>query len=331
MITVDSGADSPAITPYNVTDVVTMGETMALMKAESSGPLAHVASLSLGMGGAESNFAIALRRLGTSVTWAGRVGADSLGEMVLRELAAEAINTLVSRDHTAPTGLMIKERRTAEAVKVWYYRKGSAGSRLCREDVPAEQIAQAKLLHITGITPALSTSAADAVNYALDCAQAAGTLVSFDLNYRSALWSSEEAGEQYRRIIPRADVVFAGDTEAAIAVGGAQDPWELARRINEMGASQAVIKLGADGCVAVVHGEKHAQRAVPIRAVDTVGAGDAFVAGYIAELLNDEDVPQRLLTAVRTGAFACLVPGDWEGMPRRTELDLLDSTEPVSR
>lgn len=125
--------------------------------------------------------------------------------------------------------------------------------------------------------------------------------------------------------------MFAGDTEAAIAVGDAQDPWELARRINEMGASQAVIKLGADGCVAVVHGEKHAQRAVPIRAVDTVGAGDAFVAGYIAELLNDEDVPQRLLTAVRTGAFACLVPGDWEGMPRRTELDLLDSTEPVSR
>jgi 2-dehydro-3-deoxygluconokinase len=226
---------------------------------------------------------------------------------------------------------MIKERRTAEAVKVWYYRRGSAGSRLCREDVPAEQIAQAKLLHITGITPALSTSAADAVSYALDCAQAAGTLISFDLNYRAALWSPEEAGEQYRRIIPRADVVFAGDTEAAMAVGDAQDPWELARRINEMGASQAVIKLGADGCVAVVDGEQHAQRAVPIRAVDTVGAGDAFVAGYIAELLNDRDVPERLLTAVRTGAFACLVPGDWEGMPRRIELDLLDSTEPVSR
>jgi 2-dehydro-3-deoxygluconokinase len=328
---VESKADSLPVTPYGVTDVVTMGETMALMKAESPGPLAHVASLSLGMGGAESNFAIALRRLGTSVTWAGRVGADSLGEMVLRELAAEAINTFASRDHTAPTGLMIKERRTAEAVKVWYYRRGSAGSRLSREDVPAEQIAQSKLLHITGITPALSTSAADAVSYALDCAQAAGTLVSFDLNYRAALWSPEEAGEQYRRIIPRADVVFAGDAEAAMAVGDAKDPWELARRINEMGASQAVIKLGADGCVAVVDGEPHAQGAVTVRAVDTVGAGDAFVAGYIAELLNDRDVSQRLLTAVRTGAFACLVPGDWEGMPRRIELDLLDATEPVSR
>lgn len=332
MITVDSGADSPAVTPGNVTDVVTMGETMALMRAESFGPLAHVASLSLGMGGAESNFAIALRRLGTSVTWAGRVGADSLGEMVLRELAAEAINIRASRDHTVPTGLMIKERRTAEAVKVWYYRKGSAGSRLCREDVPAEQIAKAKLLHITGITPALSESAADAVSYALDCAQAAGTLVSFDLNYRAALWSPEEAGERYRRIIPRADIVFAGDAEAAIAVGGdARDPLELGRQINDMGASQAVIKLGADGCVAVVDGQSHTQGAVPIRPVDTVGAGDAFVAGYIAELLNDRDVPQRLRTAVQTGAFACLVPGDWEGMPRRTELDLLDSTEPVSR
>jgi 2-dehydro-3-deoxygluconokinase len=125
--------------------------------------------------------------------------------------------------------------------------------------------------------------------------------------------------------------VFAGDAEAAMAVGNAKDPVELARRINEMGAPQAVIKLGADGCVAIVEGKPHTQPAVPIRAVDTVGAGDAFVAGYTAELLKDRDVPQRLLTAVRTGAFACLVPGDWEGMPRRVELDLLDSTDPVSR
>jgi 2-dehydro-3-deoxygluconokinase len=331
MTTTNPAAASSAVTGYNVTDVVTMGETMALMKAETPGPLAHVASLSLGMGGAESNVAIALRRLGTSVTWSGRVGTDSLGDMVLRELAAEAINTVATRDDTAPTGLMIKERRTADAVKVWYYRRGSAGSRLCREDVPAERIAQAKLLHITGITPALSETAADAVRYAVDCAQEAGTLVSFDLNYRAALWSPEEAGKEYRRIIPRADIVFAGDAEAAMAVGDAENPWDLARRINELGAAQAVIKLGADGCVAIVDGTPHSQEAIPIRAVDTVGAGDAFVAGYIAEMLNDRDVPQRLLTAVRTGAFACLVPGDWEGMPRRTELDLLDSTEPVSR
>lgn len=313
------------------TPVVTMGETMALMKAETPGPLAHVSSLTLGMGGAESNFAIALRRLGTPVTWAGRVGADSLGDMVLRELAAESISVLAGRDNSAPTGLMIKERRTADALKIWYYRRNSAGSRLCRADVPVEEISQAKLLHITGITPALSPTAADAVDFALDCAQDAGTLVSFDLNYRAALWSPEEAGECYRRIIARSNVVFAGDAEAAMAVGVADNPVDLAYRLNELGAAQAVIKLGADGCVAAIDGIPYARAAIPIRAVDTIGAGDAFVAGYISEMLTGSDVPQRLLTAVRAGAFACLVPGDWEGMPRREELDLLEATEPVAR
>lgn len=321
----------PAAANGQFTDVVTLGETMALIKAETPGPLAHVSSLSLGMGGAESNFAIALRRLGTSVTWVGRVGTDSLGDLVLRELAAEKVTAVAIRDDAAPTGLMVKERRTPEAVKVWYYRRGSAGSRLNRADIPAEGIARAKLLHITGITLALSDSAADAVRYAVDCARDAGVLVSFDLNYRAALWPPEEAGEQFRRMIAQADIVFAGDTEAAMAVGEANEPLELARRIAELGPAHSIIKLGAEGCVGVIGGVNYAQEAIRVNAVDSVGAGDAFVAGYVAELLAGKDVPARLLTAARVGAFACLVPGDWEGLPRRSELELLDAREPVAR
>lgn len=315
----------------NCTDVVTLGETMALMRADAPGPLAHASSLSLGVGGAESNFAIALRRLGTSVTWVGRLGADSLGDLVLRELRAEAIHPIAIRDELRPTGLMIKERRTTETTKVWYYRKDSAGAGLSRNDIPVELIAGARLLHLTGITPALSSGAAEAVRYAIDCAHANNTLVSFDLNYRAALWSPEIAGEYYKSIIPLADIVFAGDSEAALAVGVAPDALSLAQRIYELGARQAIIKLGPDGCVAVIDGNTYRQEAVPIRPVDTVGAGDAFVAGYISEFLEGSDVPQRLQTATRSGAFACLVPGDWEGMPRRTELRLLESTEPVLR
>ncbi|MET3176256.1 UNVERIFIED_ORG: hypothetical protein ABIB52_004130 [Arthrobacter sp. UYCu721] len=131
------------------TDVVTLGETMGLMKAEKPAPLAQVSSLSLGMGGSESNFAIALRRLGTSVTWVGRVGNDSRGELVLREIAAEGIVVDPLRDESAPTGLMMKERRTMDQLKGWYYRSGSAGSRLSRKDIPAERIANARLLHLT--------------------------------------------------------------------------------------------------------------------------------------------------------------------------------------
>jgi len=313
------------------TDVVTLGETMGLMKADTPGPLAQVSTLSLGMGGSESNFAIALRRLGTSVTWVGRVGDDSLGELVLRELAAEGIVVDPLRDPAAPTGLMIKERRTMDQLKVWYYRSGSAGSRLSREDIPAERIANARLLHLTGITPALSASAAQAAQYALDVAREAGVLVSFDLNYRSALWPVEEAGDVFRNFIAQADIVFAGDDEAAIAVGPSEDSLELARRVAALGPGQTVIKRGAAGCAAVINGVEYEQAAVKINAIDTVGAGDAFVAGYISDLLAGASVQGRLLTAVRTGAFACLVPGDWEGMPRRHELAMLDTTEPVAR
>lgn len=313
-----------------MSEVVTLGETMAMMKAETLGPLAHTASLSLGIGGAESNVAIALQRLGNTVTWAGRVGADSLGDLVLRELRAEGVQIAASRDDTAPTGVMIKERRTQDAQKVWYYRSGSAGSRLAPGDVPTEDIAAARLLHVTGITPALSSSAAEAIDYAISCAKEAGTLVSFDLNYRSALWKHEEAGASFRRIAAKSDVVFAGEDEAALAVGHAP-PAELARRIRDLGPGQVVIKRGSAGCLALIDGTQYEQPAIPITPVDTVGAGDAFVAGYIAELLAGLDVPGRLLTAVRTGAFACLVPGDWEGMPRRSELELLEANEPVSR
>lgn len=320
-----------ASSPVKTLDVITLGETMALMKAATPGPLPHAASLLLGIGGAESNVAIALRRLGASAAWVGRVGADSLGDLVLRELQAEGLEVLALRDGTRPTGLMIKERRTQENVKVWYYRAGSAGSGISQEDIPAARIGQARLLHLTGITPALSPSAARAVQFAVDSAKDAGTLVSVDLNYRAALWSKAAAAPVFRELVEQADIVFAGDDEAAVAVGPAADPLELARRLNALGPSQVIIKLGASGCLALVDGTVYNQPAVSIRPVDTVGAGDAFVAGYLSELLRGQDVPQRLLTAVRTGAFACLVPGDWEGMPRRSELELLEATDPVTR
>ncbi|GAP55911.1 2-dehydro-3-deoxygluconokinase, partial [Arthrobacter sp. Hiyo6] len=122
-----------------MSQVVTMGETMALVKAETPGPLAHTRSLSIGMGGAESNFAIALSRLGVSVTWAGRVGDDSWGSWCFGSYGPKGSTSTASWTPRRPP-LMIKERRTAEELKVWYYRSGSAGSRLRPQDVPEEQI-----------------------------------------------------------------------------------------------------------------------------------------------------------------------------------------------
>ncbi|WP_261375176.1 sugar kinase [Arthrobacter sp. KBS0702] len=311
--------------------LVTLGETMALLTAEQPGPLAHVSAMGLGIGGSESNVAIGVQRLGGNAVWCGRVGADSLGQLVQREIRAEGVAVRITEDQAAPTGLMLKERRTVATQKVSYYRAGSAGSRLSSVDLDPLLIAGASILHVSGITPALSGSAAAAVRQAMELAREQGVTVSFDLNYRANLWSAAAAGQSYRALIPLADVVFAGDEEAALAVGSAEDPVELAKRLANLGPAQAVIKLGSEGAVASIDGEIFHQAAVPVQPVDTVGAGDAFVAGYLTELMAGSAPAQRLGLAAKTGAFACLAYGDWEGLPRREELGLLHQREAVTR
>lgn len=310
--------------------VVTFGETMALVRTVGIGPLAHSTSLELGIGGSESNVAVALRRLGTAATWVGRIGGDSFGDLVERELRAEGIGVHAIRDPDAPTGLMVKERRTGTATRVWYYRKHSAGSQFAIGDIPETMWDAATLLHITGITPALSDSAAKATVHYAEHARALGVPTSLDLNYRHALWTKHDAGPVYRTLVALADVVFAGTEEAAIAVGDGT-PAELAARLCGLGPTEAVIKLAAAGAYALVDGQPYQRPAVPVDVVDSVGAGDGFVAGYLAERLAGRGPQERLQTATAVGAFACTVAGDWEGMPRRDELELLTSQESVTR
>lgn len=311
--------------------VVTFGETMALITSGNYGPLQHTKSLSLGIGGAESNVAIALSRLGEVATWIGKVGCDPFGDLVLREIQAEGVHVIGLRDPGSPTGLMFKERRTATETRVWYYRVDSAGSHLGVADIAPNVIRTSAILHVTGISPALSAQMFALTEYAIGVAEEAGTIVSLDLNYRSKLWSPENARDAYRRLIPHADIVFGGNDEAAIALGREDSPLGLAHGLVGMGASQAVVKLGPLGAVAVVDGEEHQHVAMPIEPIDTVGAGDAFVAGYLSEFLRGAPAPVRLSAGIMVASHVCLVPGDWEGLPRRDELEELASFVLVKR
>jgi 2-dehydro-3-deoxygluconokinase len=128
-----------------------------------------------------------------------------------------------------------------------------------------------------------------------------------------------------------ADIVFAGEEEAEIALGPGLTAEESASMLCALGPSEAIVTRGHHGAVAFIDGELHAQDAVPITAIDTVGAGDAFVAGYLSERLRGADPTQRLATAVAAGAYACLTLGDWEGLPTRDELSALLAAEPVTR
>ena len=315
------------VAPY----LVTIGETMALLTAQHPGPLAHVSSMGLGIGGSESNVAIGVQRLGGTAVWCGRTGADSLGQLVRREIRAEGVTVRSIEDPSAPTGLMLKERRTMATQKVSYYRAGSAGSKLTPEDLDSSLISGAAVLHVSGITPALSATAATTIREAIEIARSQGVTVSFDLNYRANLWTTDDARRSYQELIPLTDIVFAGDEEAVIATGPAHEPTELAQRLADLGPSQAIIKLGSKGAVASIDDKIYHQPAVAIEAVDTVGAGDAFVAGYLADLMAGKAPSDRLELAAKTGAFACLAYGDWEGLPTRPELALLHQTESVTR
>lgn len=311
--------------------VVTIGETMGLFYSDTPGSLAHAARMGVGIGGSESNVAIGLARLGIDSTWIGRVGDDSLGRRIVRELRAEGVTARVAIDREAPTGLMIKEHQTPEATTVWYYRSGNAGSRLCPEDIHEEDVANAALLHLTGITPALSDQAYAAVLKAAHIARDAHVPISFDINYRASVWNDRNPQETMRTFIKMATVVFTGEQEGRLIFPEAPGPADLAGRIAELGPAQVIVKRGADGCCALIDHVLWHEAAIPIRTVDTVGAGDAFAAGYLAELVSGEASAVRLRTASTTAAFACLNRGDWEGFPRREDFGLLTAAEPITR
>lgn len=318
-------------TPVSV-DLVTLGETMGLLAAGDIGPLRNGHRMVLGIAGAESNVAVGVCRLGRSASWVGRVGADPIGSLVLRELRAEGVDVLhATTDADAPTGLMMKVRRTSATFDVRYVRRGSAGSRLCVDDVDAGLVAAARVLHVTGITPALSASARAAVDFAVTTAHASGVPVSLDVNHRNALWSDAEAKAVLRGLAQRCDLLFASEDEAALIVG-ARSPEDSLRALTDLGPRHVVMKRGERGYLASIHGTIYADLALPVPVVDVVGAGDAFVAGYLASWLDGASTADALRTANHAGAFVVAVPGDWEGLPTRAELEAFASrTDDVTR
>ncbi|MEI5519343.1 sugar kinase [Streptomyces brasiliscabiei] len=306
-------------------EVVTFGETMAALRAQ--GALRLGGGLGLSVAGAESNVAIGLARLGHRVRWAGRVGADELGALVLRTLRAEGVDIehAVTDDTGRPTGLLLTEPRLGTLTRVSYYRAGSAGSAVSPTDVLPALAPGTRVLHLTGITPALSPSAAEAVLAAATTAREAGITVCLDVNHRSRLWTADRARTVLRPLLAHVDLLIASEDELPLVLerSGA-DESEAVRGVLAAGVTEVVVKRGGRGATSVTADGTTDRAARQVDAVDLVGAGDAFVAGYLSGLLDGADVPARLHRAVTTAAFAVATRGDWEGLPTRDELALLD-------
>jgi 2-dehydro-3-deoxygluconokinase len=307
--------------------LVTLGETMALFVTPEVGALRHARSLDLRIAGAESNLAIGATRLGVRTAWIGRVGDDEFGVLVRQTIGGQGVDVSgVVTDPDAPTGLMFKERRSADITRVTYRRAGSAGSRLRPEDLDPAVIAAADVVHVSGITPALSETARAAVRAAVEHARAAGVLVSFDVNHRSRLWAADVAAAEYRWLAAHADLLFVTEPEARMVVDG-DGPGELAGKLAALGPREVIVKRGELGATALIDGVEQEAPLFRVRALDPVGAGDGFAAGYLAERLRGAEPAERLRTAAAVGAFAVTVSGDWEGLPTRADLPLLTSAD----
>lgn len=305
---------------------------MGLIRANETGHVGSRTQMSAGFGGAESNFAVAMTRLGHDATWISRLGRDEFGRMITHELRGEGVDLGVTYVD-APTGLMTKFSPMPGRQSVSYYRAGSAASTLVPADLPVDTIREADLLHITGITLAISESARETAFAAVEIARAAGTTVSFDVNHRARLWDEDFARPVYRRMARLADVVFAGREEASLVTGLDREcqPEDVIQALSDLNIKYPVVKEGAEGAWGMSEsGVTHAP-AVPVEAVDTVGAGDGFAAGFLSAFLEGQAPASCLEKGTLVGAFACLTYGDWEAYPTTKDLALLNESEHVSR
>jgi sugar/nucleoside kinase (ribokinase family) len=297
-------------------DLLTVGEPLVCLTA--GGRLAASPTLAKSIGGAEANVAIGLARLGLRAGYVSRVGADPFGDEIVRTLRGEGVDvSRVQRSPARPTGLMIKELRSPDDVRVHYYRDGSAVTELGG----IGEIPPARHVHATGITLALGTGPARAVSELLAAAAATGASVSLDPNIRLKLWSLDDAVTALRELLPSVDDLLLSEAEA-LALAGAADVEEALRLLAGRGIARVVVRRGGDGAVGVAGGmrvEVAAEAAGPV--VDSVGAGDAFTAGYLFERLRGAGFEAAMATGAWTAGHVVAHRGDYEGLPDRAEYD----------
>jgi len=298
--------------------LTTLGEALIVMDPLSKGPLRHVGTFEKHVGGAEFNVAVGLSRLGHRAGWVGRLGDDEFGEEILALGRGEGVD--VSRtiqNPDAPTGLYFKEWRALGQLRVHYYRAGSAASRMRFADVDVDYLLSGEIVHLTGITAALSEGCYDLVDRLISAANDCGVPVSFDVNVRQQLLKERDPREVLEPLAARADLLFLSEDEAELLFDGSA-PARI-KKARETIRAETVVVHRADGAFAVDDGVCE-MAGYSVDVVDTVGAGDAFVAGFLSGRLRGLSTGECLDMANACGACAVTVPGDLKGFPTEEEV-----------
>ena len=298
-------------------DLISFGETMLRLSAAGGRRLEETEALNVAIGGTESNVAVALARLGRSVAWLSALPRNAWGRRIDGELRGHGVDTrhvIWSDDPTARAGVYyIESGQTPRPTRVVYDRAGSTVARLEPEQVDHAVVRSARALHLTGITPALSTNCAAICAALASTAAAVGVPLIFDVNYRARLWAPEQARAGLAALVSQASLLICGADDAATIWGLNGEPKTVARRLQELsGARLVVLTLAERGALAIERaGGLWHQPAMPVTIVDPVGAGDAFAAGFLHRWLDaPADVASALRAGVALAALKMTMPGD---------------------
>jgi len=305
-----------------MTDVVTIGEV--LVSVRQAGQWQIGAEPRLSLAGAEATVAIGLARLGHTVAWCGRVADDALGALIVRTLRGEGVDvSCVQAADGRANGAMFVDEPVPGSPVVAYARTGSAGATLSLPDVVRAVELRPRVVVVSGVTLAIGPGPREAAFHAVWTARKQGATVVFAVNHRRRLWSDDEAKRTLAEIAPLVDVVVGSADEIAM-IADQDDPAAAAEGLAAQGVSELVVTRGAGGAESWIGGRPLRMAALPVVAVDPIGAGDAFVAGYVSALLDGAEAADRLAMGNRLGAFAVASRGDWEGLPTRSQLRLID-------
>ncbi len=290
-------------------DIVALGEPMVEFNQTGEG----AGRLYLqGFGGDTSNFAIAAARQGARVAYASALGDDPYGRLLRGLWDEEGVcHASVATDPTAYTAIYFVTHDGA-GHQFSFFRSGSAAARMTPADLPAERIRTARVLHLSGISLAISPQACDSGYAAIAMAREAGVQVSFDTNLRLKLWSVDRARAVMTDVLSRCDIALPSYDDI-VAITGLREPDALVDHCLRLGARVVALKLGEQGAIVASARERHRLPPHPCRPVDATGAGDAFGGAFVARLMAGDSLAEAgryaaVAAALSTEGYGAVAP-----------------------
>ena len=296
-------------------DLYTFGEAMALFLASDTDSVLTARTYTRSTAGAEGNVAVGVSRLGLSAHFFTLMGNDQLGTAVISDFESEGVDLSGVKRVDSFSSAMIRNPGTTAPVEASYLRKGAAASLMRPEDLDVSVIAQSRWLHTTGITCAISTSAAATAAAGLELARKHGIKKSFDLNIRRKLWSEEQARKVLEPLARDVDLLIGGEDEYCV-VFGTSDSQEALRIAASRNNSLAIMTKGPEELRYALDGQVHVVRPPQVKSIDPVGSGDAFTSGVISGLLGGLTAADAIAQGTISGARVASQFGDWAGLPR---------------